>query len=391
MSVSTLLSIVPALQGGGGHMLGYHLAVGRAAHLSGWRHAVATSPEHGLSCLPEGWHATLATGALETGLPLLVRQGRLWRMLKEIRLFALSIAAAARAELLASTGTCVIFVERFNGPELLAVFLAALRLDRKRLQMWVLFRSDPTSMGLAGRLYVGVGKALAALFGADRFRLLTDSAPLAESLRVAFGRAAHVMPIPHTEVGAGAMAPRSSGEVLCWWPGAARPEKGLDAITRLASHDVRCEAALDKPVRLVLSRASGVSPKEGRLSVQLVDDVLSPDDYQMWLRTVDVILLPYSAQRYRSSTSGVFAECIAAGKVPLVSPGTWMAFELTRCQLQALVCDWHDSGEVLAAIVRAQQDPTIRHRLGEMREAFLAFHSEASFAREMRTLIIPCP
>jgi hypothetical protein len=386
----TLLSIVPALQGGGGHMLGYHLAVGRAAHLNGWRHAVATSPEHGLACLPQGWQATLTTGALETGLPQLARQGRLWRLLNEIRVFAFSIAVAVRAELNASTGTCVVFVERFNGPELLGVLLAALRLDRKRLQMWVLFRSDPASMGIAGSLYVGVGKALAALFGRERFRLLTDSVPLAEALRRSFGRPAHMMPVPHTEVSEGPIAPRSSSEVLCWWPGAARPEKGLDAITRLASHDLRPEEPLDPPVRLIVSRAAGVAPKEGPLSVQLVEDVLSPEDYQMWLRTADVILLPYSAQRYRSSTSGIFAECIAAGKIPLVSPGTWMAFELARCDLQALVCDWHDPREVLAVIVRAKGDPAIGHRLGRMRQAFLAFHSEASFAREMHRLIGPC-
>lgn len=369
-------------------MLGYHLAVGRAAAINGWRHVVATSPEHGLAALPPGWHATLETGALETGLPQMARQGRLGMLVRQMARFSRSVAAAIRAELDANRGPCIVFVERFNGPELLAILWAAWRLDRSRLHLWVMFRQEPSAMGVPGMLYVAVGRALAALFGRGQFRLLADSEPLAESLSRSFSRPAHVMPIPHTHVDGGPPGARSGQEVLCWWPGSARPEKGLDAVLRLASLGSHDAAAPHKPLRLVVSRESGLARQAGPVAVEPVDDVLSPQDYQMWLRTADVLLLPYSAQRYRTSTSGIFAECIAAGKISVVTPDTWMAVALARHDLAELVLDW-SAPDLPARIARVASDPSIKRKVEAMRTAFLRFHCEESFAHEMRTLFPP--
>ncbi|MDB5871159.1 MAG: hypothetical protein JWQ07_601 [Ramlibacter sp.] len=382
----TLLSIVPALEGGKGHVLGYQQAVGRAATLNGWHHVLATPPGHGLPQLPPGWHASLAATALDAGLPALIKRGRIWALLKGIGSFADSVAAAVRRELRESPGDCAIFVESFNGPQLLAICLAAMRLDRARLHFWILFRQEPAAMGFGWPLYVGVAKWLARLSGPGRFRLLTDSEPLRATLSVAFGRPAHVMPIPHTEVSEGATFAKREGEVLCWWPGSSRPEKGLDVVRDLAKRGATDRQDGRTTLRMVVSRASGLQPQEGLVSVDLVDDVLSPQDYQQWLRTADAILLPYSSQRYRASTSGIFAECIAAGKIPLVSRGTWMAFELEKYGVDELVCDWA-APDIVTRIIAAAQGEPLKRKIAAMQSAFLGFHCEESYAHELQALI----
>jgi hypothetical protein len=114
---------------------------------------------------------------------------------------------------------------------------------------------------------------------------------------------------------------------------------------------------------------------------------LTEEEYDRWLVTSDVILLPYEAARYRYSTSGIFAECVAAGGIPLVTPGTWMATELEKHSLSELVIGWNDPRRVLETITTLARDLRVRQKLDRMRERFADFHSEAGYAATMRELV----
>lgn len=376
----SLLSIVPALEGEKGHIFGYQQAFGRAAALNGWSHAVAVARGHGLAELPAGWRACLPE-PLDAGLLHLLRQGRWGTLWRGVTGFAKAVEAAVQNQLESAPRDCAVFLESFNWWQLLALHHALGRVDRSRLNLWLLYREDPALIGAAGKLYVWGTKRLARLFGPAQFSLLTDSEPLREALSHVFEFPAHVMPIPHTSLPAGPRHPKSADELVCWWPGSARREKGLDVIHSLV-HSGETWEGDGKRIRLVVSRAAAESCANRPLIVHAVDDVLSAEEYDRWMRTTDIVLLPYVAKKYRASTSGIFAECVAAGKLPMVSASTWMANELRKHGLDDLVIDW-TRPDILSHLSALGRDERLWKRLAGMRESFVRFHDEPSFACEL--------
>lgn len=364
-------------------MLTYHLAVGRSAGINGWRHAVVTSPEHGLQSLPPGWTAVLATGDLELGLPKLVAKGRIATLFAQTRAFAASIEEAAKRELSLTEGDCILFLERFNGPELLGFWLALRRLPASRIRAWLMFRHEPSAMGSFGAVYCALARRMAARLQ-GRFKLLVDSEPLRFALERECRLPASVMPIPHTGIAAAAPFAKPEGELICWWPGAPRAEKGWDVMRRIAGAQV----SPDLPaLRIVAARSADLQARSGsRISVHAVDDGLDPSTYQQWLHTADAVLLPYESRRYRAATSGIFTEAVVAGAVPLVSPGTWMDYELQRFGLSQLVCDW-SRDDIADQIAKAIMSGSVKEKLPEMRIAYARYHSEESFAKTIRELV----
>ena len=381
----TLVSVIPSLHGGVGHNLGYHLSVARAAQTRGWRHRALVAQDHGGVEIPRHWRSVLRPGLLNEGLPRTLARGRVFTLLRDVGRYADALAAGLQEELRDTAGDCVVFFDDFNGPQLLGIRLAMARLPRHRLRLWLLYRNNPAEMGVAGRAYRLVTLSLAGLFAPGRIRLLADSEPLAAAVQSSVGMTTHVMPIPHAVIAQAPPFQRDSQEIVCWWPGAPRPEKGLETIRRFAC---ATEPATDvSRIRLVLSETAGIHAGSGAVKVQAIPRSLDAAAYERWLHTADIILLPYDDPRYRFSTSGIFAECIGAGRVPLVSDDTWMAHELRRFGLPELVCDWRDLHAVLATVRHSIRDPEVRRKLQRMRHSYLEFHSEASYAREMSALL----
>ena len=93
--------------------------------------------------------------------------------------------------------------------------------------------------------------------------------------------------------------------------------------------------------------------------------------------------MPYTPDIHSWLTSGILVEAIAAGKVPLVATGTWLADELERFNLEDLIVDW-ERPDLLAEIARLARDADVRRRLDIMRTAYLAFHSPAGLAQLLR-------
>jgi glycosyltransferase involved in cell wall biosynthesis len=62
--------------------------------------------------------------------------------------------------------------------------------------------------------------------------------------------------------------------------------------------------------------------------VQTLAGPLTADDYHDELRRADALLMPYDQRRYRQRCSAVLLEALAAGRVPIVTGGGWMARRL---------------------------------------------------------------
>jgi hypothetical protein len=379
----TFISLIPELHAGTGHVLGYHLSAHDAARIAGWRCVALVPRDHGLgSALPSGWRAELRPATTTVGLPQILRHGGARRLFRDMAGFARSVREAVGMAAGETSGESVVFLERFNGPQLVAAAKGLRALPRDRFRFWVMVRSDLS--GVVGGAY-----ALAILRIArewrDRFRLLADSEPLARSLERRLGIPVHVMPIPHTHVSTAAPFPREANEIVCWWPGPPRAEKGLGTIRALASLTA---ARCDRTVKLVLSEEAGVAAGAA-IRVQCLPARLSAQEYDRWLATADVVLLPYDPARYRHATSGIFAEAVVAGRVPLASAGTWMARELHAHGLAELVVDQHDAVGLLARICAVSCDPGIRAKLARMQAHFAAYHCESSFAMRLAELFSP--
>lgn len=380
----TLVSLVAQLHGGAGHVLGYHLSVARAARLGGWEHVAVVPAEHGLPELPSGWRAELEPGCVNTGLPEAARKGQLVRLLRDMRRFSHSVHSALAHVMAQAPGPCIVLLEDFNGPQLLALASALRELPAERLHLWILFRNDPASQGLVGRLYAMAASRLMRRLPRGHAQLLTDSEPLAQAVRAVFGRPVHVMPIPHTHVSGAPPFERDPQEIVCWWPGAPRPEKGLSFVRALAA--LPAGAAGPQRVRLVVSEDAGLRAGGG-VQVQTVAARLSAAEYDRWLVTADVVLLPYEAARYRHATSGIFAEAVVAGRIPLASGGTWMAGELERHGLRELVIDAADAAAAIRRIEAVARDASVRLRLDALRERYRAYHCEASYGAALRAVL----
>ena len=100
----------------------------------------------------------------------------------------------------------------------------------------------------------------------------------------------------------------------------------------------------------------------------------------------DIILLPYHADAYKERTSGIFTECIIAGKIPLVTPHTWMAEELKNYQLDDLIIDWENAQAVCDRIISLMANPSIHAQILMMQKDFKQFHNLENYARMMQEI-----
>jgi glycosyltransferase involved in cell wall biosynthesis len=149
--------------------------------------------------------------------------------------------------------------------------------------------------------------------------------------------------------------------------GDARTEKGYHWLPRL----VRDAMAANLPVRFTIQSNFNVPSGEPAAArarqeleslardapITLLLQPLNSEQYRRLLFDADVVLLPYDREAYRSRSSGVFAEALAAGKPLIVPKGTWMAGELAGAadNIGATYSDAGDLFHQLVELVRHNQ------------------------------------
>lgn len=135
-------------------------------------------------------------------------------------------------------------------------------------------------------------------------------------------------PTPHKPPGA---------PLLVGYLGDARDEKGFQSLPSLVEA-IAADKTADRPVRFLFQanfNVPGGEPEsrfaKHRLSswppdiVELAEGPFDREKYGEFLRRMDVMVVPYSAEQYAARSSGVLAEALAAGIPAVVPAGSWMS------------------------------------------------------------------
>ncbi len=374
MNSPELISVMYCLNTQQGHIYGYNRTLGEVARSIGWTHTGWARAAAQVGPLPIGWRLCLGTPV--------ARQGVIAKFIALVRT-QMQLLRELRSE------QPVLFLEWFDYIHLISLAIALVLTRRpQNLRMWIMFRLGLHSA--RGRLmYRAMLRVYEMLLCRDRVALLSDSEKVARNNETMLGRPLYVLPIPHTAVPSSAdidaaqalrraLAP---GAIVCWWPGQPAAEKGLDVIRRIAAS----EAAGAERIQLVIAEAADVK-HIGRTQVRRVASALPHAEYAAWMAAADVILLPYDPVAYSERTSGIFTEAVAAGRMPLVSEGTWMADELLRHGLPEFIVDWARP-DLLEHILDMARDERAWARIRQFGETYRSYHCERNFAVELDALV----
>jgi hypothetical protein len=373
MNVPEIISVMYCLNTQQGHIYGYNRTFGEIVRSIGWTHTGWARAAAQVGPLPIGWRLCLGTAD--------VSQSHISKFIALVRT-QMRLLRAIRSD------NPVLFLEWFDLVHLISLAIVlSLAKKPKNLRLWIMFR-----LGLHGArdkwTYLTMLRWYEALLGRTNVTLLSDSDKVAHNNEVMLNRPLHVLPIPHTAVPsdadiAAAQALRSNVTpklIVCWWPGQPAAAKGLDVIRAIAaSHAPEAEQ-----IHLVFAESAEVV-HIGRTRVQRVPNVLSHAEYAAWMAAADVILLPYDPAAYAERTSGIFTEAVAAGRMPFVSEGTWMAHELHRHGLPEFIVDWNRP-DLIDYIVRTARDAAAQERLRRFGISYRAYHCEQSFSEKLATL-----
>ena len=190
------------------------------------------------------------------------------------------------------------------------------------------------------------------------------------------------MPIPHTDISCPEKESKIETEIFCWWPGSPRLEKGWDILKYIAKEIIK---GGEKICFIATENADLLSNPEG-INIKTTKNNLTREEYLEWLCLSDIILLPYHADAYKERTSGIFTECIIAGKIPLVTPNTWMAQELKNYQLEDLIIDWDNAQKVCDRIIALMTNSSIHTQIRIMQKDFKQFHNLENYAQTMQEI-----
>ncbi|HWK43561.1 MAG TPA: glycosyltransferase [Stellaceae bacterium] len=110
--------------------------------------------------------------------------------------------------------------------------------------------------------------------------------------------------------------------------------------------------------------------------VQLVDGVPDAAAYYRLLADLDIVLLPYEAASYRTRSSGILAQALAAGCPVLVPAGTWMAGQIDQYRGRC----FDDSRQLSGILIEMLDDlPSLSAQAADAAPAWRRRHAPAQF------------
>jgi hypothetical protein len=376
--VPILVSIIPNLIGGEGHIIPYHNSLTEAANILGWKHVLAVAPDTAINNLPSNWHFCLSHENLEREMHPITR------IFKFIEIYRLGTAIAnyLKVQVLPYSNYPIIFIERFIHAQIFALLIALYLIPKRDITVWLLYRRD-VHKAKTRWIYKLINQTIKKKLAPGKFHLLTDSETLSKSLASYFNEIVTVMPIPHTDVIHSEICSKPDNKIICWWAGPPREEKGWDVIKHLVSY-VSEEAS---KICIVAAESSGLMAILGGVKVKLIPNNLTRVQYLEQLATCDFVLLPYDKIAYSDRTSGIFTECIMAGKIPLVTEETWMAKELYKYSIEELVTDWKNPEIFVKQITQLSKCLTVKSKIVKIKQEYQGFHNVQSYAQSMKNLL----
>ncbi len=93
--------------------------------------------------------------------------------------------------------------------------------------------------------------------------------------------------------------------------------------------------------------------------VKLIDRAMEADEYYDILADADIVVIPYDARRYRTRSSGILIEAMAAGKPVITTRGSWMETQVSDDHAVVF-----SDGKALSAALRVAINEFPRLRLG---------------------------
>ena len=364
-----LLSICPFLKGVGGHDIPYQQSLQSALRGNLQVRVLGTTVAKNI-ILPEDF------------LPVLP----VYRSSMSIE-YWVNYVSAIRKELrkpIMSSG--FLFIESFGLGHLLGLAIAIMLSTAKIDGLIILIRSNL----ILDKFYKEVTlKGVLLLY--QKFLKLkivftSDSELVSIFLNKKFKVRAVVLPIPHADVIVTKQLDQMSksyGSMVCWMPGSSRPEKKYDVAAKLFIKS----AKLNHHTLWMPGSLKHLLPLQD--SHIFFEKPLTDNEYQNNLMGCDVVLLPYDPRIYEMATSGIFVECIIAGKYPITSQGSWMSHELSKYGLQKLGINWeakNSESELNKALMMLYEKKYL-DRLKKMREDYIKFHNKTVFAKIFISLL----
>lgn len=358
----SLHAILPRLSSKLGHIFHYHEALQEGLNANQWCYTAYIPKKADIFPLPSNWNAVLANDIADSSKSFFQKLTILFANIVPFWKIFRSFKKDKRA---------VVFIEHFELQHLASFFLVLLCL-RPKFQFWILFRYEFEEKKL--KLFLTRLFLRFLEWKLIRIKCLTDSDLLAEVLEKELMKPIFVVPIPHTDQGHVENRKKASNRKLFWWPGGLiREDKGLSKI----GHLLGLLKTNDQIQILVAEKARdifGMNP-----SLQYISTHLSRREYVEWIQNVDLILLPYLSSDYSRRTSGIFVEAIFLGAIPVVTKGTWMAYELNKFNLPELTFDWTETN-LLERLTNITIDDKLQSKLAHMRSKYQQFHTRQGLA-----------
>ena len=364
-----LVLIDPCLTGLGSHPYHYAAAVLAAATRAG--HEVLLVTHRDFAAAPSDWrvlpactHTAYSKYTLSGGLDRLDDQGRgpwlpdaPWTRRHANRRREERIAAFAREVLPALDGLVAgdsVLVATASELEALGLARAIAAARPPRGVGWHVQFHFPILRGFAAdfprqepRLAAARDALRAAATAASPHAITyhATTAELAAEYERLVSGPVHVLPYP-TQAPTPASRPLQ-GPLRIACLGDARPEKHSECLAAVVA-EIAADPAMSGRVRFAVQTNRGypaTSRKSEHVAVtrtlaalagaaaagaplDLLPGPLDAETYARELAAADVLLLPYDQGRYRSRCSGVVLEALAAGAVPIVTGGGWMARQI---------------------------------------------------------------
>jgi len=361
-----------------GHDIEYNICVGKAAESMGINHT-AILPEIWKEdpLIPENWLPCLKTGKGQF-------HNRLSQLLYKTFTTTRSLRVNIKERIISRNREVIFFIESFTLSYLTSFYLALNLLHFKKLKLVLLIRwnivQDRRSF-----FFKHLIKKIIASYGEGSLILVTDSNLIKDVVQEYMKVSCAVLPIPHTEINYLkeniAATHIKDRPIVCWWPGFPRPTKGLDVIAKLLNE----KSEYASRFKIVAGKSSFLTRTAGGAELELLDDYMERRAYQQQLMWSDIILTPYD-KIYSHGTSGIFVEAVVAGKMPVTTEGTWMAYELEKYGLGMLVIDW-SKPNIMETLYQRFEDLSIREKLKSMSEAYRNKHNIKNFSEALKRVM----
>ena len=273
--------------------------------------------------------------------------------------------------------------ETFNTFHLQVIVKLLKRFKQFPIKVLFIYRYNSKQLFFKGKKDAPFLKNITKLVGKNHLLLCADTELLCDELGSFFKRAFHLLPIPHTHLGQESAQPTSNKHALhFWWPGVPRTPKGILEIQRL------CQMKVPKSLQifLKLSEKTPLPFEESMVTIEKISNCLSREQYLQHFNAAQIILLPYSNWNYSHSSSGIFVEALFMGKMPLVSQGTWMAYELKKFNLEELIVSFNET-DFYNQVQQLYLSKQVQDKLKQMQNAYQKTHNEKLFAQTIQTLL----